>query len=150
MKIELRKPGVGFILLACSLVFTIVGFILYQSTFNVFSYQPSKQVIIYTIITIWGLLYLLINGLISGNKPYIGNIFYLINCFSLLLAFSYLLIPCLSQIAVFFTVNMGDMETYALGVPRCIAGCVFFALAMIFNVISSFFNITKKEVKANE
>jgi len=150
MKIKLNKPSVGFILLACSLVFTIVAFILYNSTFNVFNYQPSNQVIAYTIIALWGILFLLINSLLAGNKPVLGSIFYLINCFALLFAFSYLLIPCLSQIAVFFTVNMGDMETYALGVPRCIAGCVFFVLALLCNIVSSFFNVVKEPKYENQ
>ena len=141
--LKLKKPSLGFYFLISSLVFTIIGFILYFRTFSIFSYQQSKQVIIYVIIALWGTLYLIINNLFFGEKPYIGNLFYFSNCFSLLLSFTYLLVPCLSQIAVFFTVNMGDMETYALGVPRCIAGCIFFVLAAILNVVSAYFNITR-------
>ena len=141
MKIKL--PSIGLILLSVATIFTIVGFILYFSTFSVFNYQQSKVTIACTIMSLWGMIFLIVNGLFAGEKPVAFNIFYIINCFALAFAFSYFLIPCLSPIGVYFTVNMGDMETYALGVPRCIAGCVFYVLALILNIVASFFKVTK-------
>ena len=142
MKLKLRIPGVGFILLALAFIFTIVGFVLYFQTFDIFHYQQSKITIATTIISLWGMLFLIINALFKGDNPDAFNVFYLINAFALVFAFSYFLIPCLSPIGIYFTVNMGDMETYALGVPRCITGCVFYVLAMILNVCASFFKPT--------
>ena len=139
MKLKIKIPGIGFILLFLSLIFTFVGFILYFRTFSIFHYLESRVTIATTIIAILGTLFLLVNSLISEDKPYHLNVLYIINVVALLFAFAYFLIPCLSPIGIYFTVNMGDMETYALGVPRCIAGCVFYVLATVFNVVASFF-----------
>ena len=140
---KLNKPSIGFILLSIATIFTVVGFILYFSTFSVFNYQQSKITIACTIIALWSMISLIINSLFANDKPTLFNIFFLINVFALAFAFSYFLIPCLSPIGIYFTVNMGDMETYALGVPRCLAGCAFYVISILLNIVASFFTLTK-------
>lgn len=140
MKLKIKIPGIGFVLLFISLIFTLIGFGLYFRTFSIFHYLESRITIAGTIIALWGTVFLLINSLFSKDNPIYLNVLYLTNVFALAFAFAYFLIPCLSPIGIFFTVNMGDMETYALGVPRCIAGCVFYVLALLSNILASFFS----------
>lgn len=143
MKIKLQIPRVGFILLALSLIFTIIGYCYYQYTFEVFNYQPSKLIIAMTIISVWSTISLLVNSLFFSDKHSFFDVFYLINVVAVILSFAYLLMPCLSPIGVYFTVNMGDMETYSKGVPSCITGCVFYVLSAIITIVASFFVPTK-------
>ncbi len=140
MKLQIKKPFVGFYLLACSLLFTIIGFALYFATFRTFDYQDDRWVIALTIISLYSILFLMINGLLAGDQPFWTGIFHLVITFALVISFANFLIPCLSPIGIYFTVNMGDMETYAIGVPRCLAGVAFYVLAILCNVVSSFFS----------
>jgi len=138
-----------FWLLISSLIMIIVGFCLYFLTFNVFHYNQDRYVISLTIIAIWCVVLSILNMLLI-KKPLNLDLFNLITPFALMIAMGKFLIPCLSPIGIYFTVNMGDMATYALGVPRCISGVAFYILAITLNVISSFFSIKEREVKCNE
>ena len=142
---RLKSMGAGFYLLLASLILTIVGFIYFFLTFNTFSYSYDKFVIALTIIAIYGTLFLLINGFLAGDRPRLVSIFYVINVFALMISFAYFLIPCLSPIGILFTVSMGDMETYAKGVPLCFVGVGCYVIAVILTVIAAFFPMIKKK-----
>ena len=46
--------------------------------------------------------------------------------------------PGLGNIATYFTVNMGDMETYAVAVPQTITGVAMYAVAAVLAIAASF------------
>jgi len=133
------KLGAGFILTAISFILTIVGFILYFTAINAMEYEADRFVVALTIMALWSLIFLIVNSLFVNDKPFWSSIFYIVITFTLFLGFSFFLSSFLSPIGVYFTVNMGDMEKYALGVPRCLAGVICYVLAIITNVVSSFF-----------
>ena len=146
MKTRLKSFKLWF--LVAAIIMTFVGFMLYFSTFAAFNYSQDRWVIALTIISLWGLVVLAINALVFA-KPFRFEFFYVVIPFALVIAIGKLLIPCLSPIGIYFTVNMGDMETYAIGVPRCIAGVVFYLLGVILTIVASFFSF-KKEVENHE
>lgn len=133
------KLGAGFVLTSISFILTIVGFILYFTAINAMEYEADRFVIALTIMALWSLIFLIVNSLFKNDNPFWTSIFYIVITFTLFLGFSFFLSSFLSPIGVYFTVNMGDMEKYALGVPRCLAGVACYVLAIITNVVSSFF-----------
>lgn len=134
-----------FILVLLSLIIMIVGFILYFSTFRVFGYSDSKWVIGLTIIALWLEIIVLANQAFA-NKPFYVSFIYILIPFMVMIIIGQYLIPCLSPIGIYFTVNMGDMETYALGVPRCIAGVALYLVSAIALIGASFFKEPSPEV----
>ena len=144
--IKIKQPRAGFILLAVTLHFVVASFIMYSATFNALRLLSDKWVIALMIIAIWSIVALLVNSLISGDRPLFADALYIIAMFALVIAFIKFLTPCLSPIGIYFTVhNMGDVEANAIGVPRSIAGIVLFVLTFILLIVSAFFMRTKKE-----
>ena len=58
--------------------------------------------------------------------------------------------PVLGNIATFFTVNMGDMETFAVAVPRAIAGVALYLVAAVCAIAASFFRLTLRSSRKKE
>ena len=142
----IKKPSLGFGLLAACCVLAIVGFALYFATFNALGYSQDYWVIAMNVIALWSLLCLLANGLFAGNKPFFMDAFYAIAVFALVFATVKFLSPCLSPIGIYFTVhNMGDVEANAIGVPRAIAGVASYLLSIVCIIVASFVNLSKKE-----
>lgn len=148
---KITKPSVGFWLMLVGFVFSIVAFVLYFTAYAAFKYESNLWVIALSVIGLWGLACLLVNGLLAGNKPFFMDIFYIIAVFCLVLAMILFLSDCLSPIGIYFTVhNMGDVEANAAGVPRCIAGVAFYAVASLLVIVSGFIGLMsrKGETKA--
>ncbi|MCH5350966.1 MAG: hypothetical protein J1F39_03245 [Clostridiales bacterium] len=144
--IKIKQPRAGFILLAVTLVFAIASFIMYSATFDAFHFVGDKWVVALMVIAIWSIVALLVNSLISGDKPLFVDALYIIAMFAIVIALIKFLTPCLSPIGIYFTVhNMGDVEANAIGVPRSIAGIVLFVLTVILLIVSAFFMRSKKE-----
>lgn len=149
---KLKKPSVGFWLTLVCFVFAIVAFVLYFTTFKALNYENNLWVIALSIIALWSMLCLLVNGLLAGNKPFFMDIFYVLAVFSLVLAMILFLSDCLSPIGIYFTVhNMGDVEANAAGVPRCIAGVAFYSVSFLMMIIAGFLKLmSEKKVKGGE
>lgn len=147
--IKLKKPGIGFYLTAVSLLFAVLAFIMYGVTFSAFHYTADRWVTALLIIALWCEMCLLVNSLLSGNKPFFMDIFYIGGIFALTVCMFKFLVPCLSPMGIYFTVNnMGDVEANALGVPRAIVCLVFFVISVLSLAVSSFFDASaKQEVK---
>ena len=146
MKIK-RIPHIGFYLLIVSLICLIVAYFLSFATFNAFSYDVNKFVLVLPIFASIIIILEIAMSFIDKDKPFWTRGIDLLFCVFVIFAFANLLIPFLTPIGIYFTVNMGDTETYAIAIPRCIAGCVFYVVSAIIFVASSFFNIVKiKEV----
>ncbi len=141
---KIKKPSVGFYLSLASLVFAIVACVLYFLTYDALHFT-DRWVTALTFIGLWSLVFLTVSALVTGNKPFYVDIFYVIAAFTLTVAALKFLVPCLSPIGIYYTVTMGDMESYAVGVPRCIACCVFFVVSVVCLIVSAFFRISKKE-----
>lgn len=140
--LKIRKPGAGFFLLAVSLLLTIIGFCYFFSSYNVFGFVYSRTVIALTIIAMWSMLVLMGCALYGGERPLWLAAFYLVTVFCLAVSAIEFIKPGLGNIATYFTVNMGDMETYAVAVPRTITGVALYAVATLFALVASFFRAT--------
>ena len=138
-----RIPCVGFYLLILSLITLIVAYILSFATFNAFSYDVNKFVIVLPIFAAIIIVLEIAMSFIDKDKPFWTRGIDLLYAVFVIFAFANLLIPFLTPIGIYFTVNMGDTETYAIAIPRCIAGCVFYVVSAITFVVASFFNIVK-------
>lgn len=143
-------PSVGFYLLAVSFVTLIVGYILSFATFNAFGYTLNRFVIIFPIFAMIITILNLVTSFLDERRPFWASILDLGYSSLTLLSFAHLLIPFLTPIGIYFTVNMGDMETYAIGVPKCITGCVFYLVSTILFVAASFFKNWKVKSASEE
>lgn len=142
----IKKPSIGFWFVSAGLALSIVAFALYFSTYKALGYNQDYWVIAMMVIALWGFGCLIVNGLLAGNKPFFMDIFYALVAFALVFATIKFITPCLSPIGIYFTVhNMGDVEANAIGVPRAIAGAVFYVLSVVCVVVASFVNFFKKE-----
>ena len=142
-----NKPSVGYVLLAVSFVFAATAFVLYFTTYNALHYEANLYVIALTVIGLWSFGCLLANGLFAKNRPFWMDVFFVIGVFALVLAAILFLSSCLSPIGIYFTVNMGDVEANAAGVPRCLAGVAFYALSAILATVAAFLNFPAKEAR---
>lgn len=137
--LKLKVPRTGFYLLLGATVLSIVAFGLYFGAFDALSYSMDKWVVALTVLAFWSMAFLMINAIFAGDNPAWTGVFYIIAVMTLLVSMARLLMACLSPIGIYFTVNMGDMEAYALGVPRCIAGVACYVVATICISVSAFF-----------
>lgn len=145
--IKIRKPGISFIFVALTLIFTIVSFSLFISTYNVFSYEINRWAVTGFVLSIWGLVFLLVNMLFKGESPFWTMFIYPIVIFLLTYAVLQFIKPCLSPIGIYFTVkNMGDTATNAIGVPRALATTVFTVISILLCAVAGGFSKAKKEV----
>lgn len=143
---KIKKPAIGFWLISAGLILSIVAFALYFATYDALGYNQDYWVIAMMVIAFWGFVCLIVNGLLVGNKPFFMDIFFVLVAFALVFATIKFLTPCLSPIGIYFTVhNMGDVEANAIGVPRAIAGVVFYLLSVVCVIVASFMNFFKKE-----
>ena len=136
-----RIPFVGFYLYIVAFVILLVAYILALTTFSAYSLSPDRFVVIFPLFAMWIIIVQVVMSFIDEDKPFWLNTIDLLFCFLVLFAFGRLLIPFLTPIGIYFTVNMGDLETYAIVVPRCIAGCVLFAVSCIVFITGSFFKV---------
>ena len=138
-----RVPFVGFYLLLGALGTLIAAFVLAGQTFRGYSYDLDRYLLVLSIFAIWVLVIQLVMSFVDRNKPKWTQALDLAYCVMVVFCFAKLLIPFLSPIGIYFTVNMGDMETYAYVVPRCIAGCVLYVLSCAFFIAASFLDVVK-------
>ena len=142
--LKLKVPRTGFYLLLSATVLSAVAFGLYFGAFDALSFGDDKWVIALTVFSFWSMAVLMVNSLFAGDEPSWTGVFYVITVMALLVSMARLLMACLSPIGIYFTVNMGNMEAYALGVPRCIAGVACYLVATICVAVSAFFSPTKE------
>lgn len=141
-----KNLGSGFYLLVITLLFTIAAFIMHLSTFEAFHYELDRYVISLLIIVFWCLICVIISSLFNHKESKILDILYLLAIFALTIGFIKFIIPCISPIGIYFTVNnMGDVEANAIGVPRCLITSGLFLISIITLIISSFLKKRKEE-----
>lgn len=144
-------PFVGLFAYIFALGFLIAGYALAISTFHVFEYDVDRYVIVLPILAMWIIVIQIVTSFIDEEKPAWSNVIEVAYCILVLFAFAKTLIPFLTNIATYFTVTMGDMETFKIGVPRCITACVMFVISCSFFILGSFFGIVlfKESKKKN-
>ena len=147
MKKRVVIPSVGLFAYIVALGLLVAGTILSITTFNIFEYDIDRFVIVLPIIAAWIIIVQIVMSFVDKEKPVWTNVIDIAYCVLVLFALANTLIPFLTNITTFYTVAMGDMETFAIGVPRCITACVLFAVSCIVFIIGSFFKtvIVKKE-----
>ena len=141
MKHKLPIPFVGLFANIIALGLLIAGYILSISTFHVFEYDVDRFVIVLPLLAMWIIIVQTVMSFIDKDKPVWTNVIEVAYCVLVLFAFAKTLIPFLTNIATFYTVTMGDMETFAIGVPRCITACVLMVVSCVFFIIGSYFKI---------
>lgn len=145
---KLPIPFVGFGLYFVSFVLLLVAYIIAILAFTGFNLPVDRFVLIFPIFGMVIILAQLVVSMLDENKPLWFDGINVLFCFLVLFSFARLLIPFLTPIGIYFTVNMGDVETYAIVVPRCITGCILFAVSCLFFIAANFFKVTyKKEAK---
>lgn len=146
-KINLKRPSAGFYMLAVALLFTVVGFILFFASYNIFGYTYSRTVIALTVLAIWSIAVILFSTLYSGEKPLWIAAFYLLTVFALAVSAVEFINPGIGNIATYFTVNMGDMETAAKAIPVMLSGVALYLLATIIALVACFLPAASKKNK---
>ena len=146
-RLKIKKPGIGFYLLAASMLFTVIGFCYFFSSYDVFGFVYSRTVIALTVLALWSMIVLLASALYNGERPLWLAAFYLIIVFGLAVSAVEFIKPGLGNIATYFAVNMGDMETYAVAVPQTITGVAMYAVAAVLAIAASFFRITLRSAE---
>lgn len=151
MKNKITIPYIGLFAYLIALGLLIAGLVLSISTFQVFQYDVDRFVIVLPIIAAWIIFIQIIMSFLDKEKPIWTNVIEIAYCVLVLFALAKTLIPFLTNIATYYTVTMGDMETFAIGVPRCIISCVMFVISCIFFIIGSFFKtVLVKERSSKE
>lgn len=145
--LKLKTPSVGLYLTLTSIVLAIAGLIMFFETYNVYKYSINRWALAYTIIAIWLMATSIVNTLIRGNKPIWFGALNVVAVILLTLAATKFFSPCVSPMAIYFTVNMGDVQTQALGVPRSLWAMGLYLVSIIIFVVSSFFSLARKENK---
>lgn len=143
-----KTPFVGFYFYVASLIVLIIAYVIAISTFNAYGLPPDRFVIVFPIFAMWIIFAQILMSFVDENKPIWFNATDILFCFFVVFTFGRLLIPFLTAIGIYFTVNMGDMETFAIVVPRCITGCAMLVASCVLFIAGSFFKIVKiKEAK---
>ncbi len=141
--LSIKKPAVGFYLAAAALIVFITAFCFSIATFNIFASETDKWVIAMNVLGIWLLVCILANSFFMGEKFTLISLFYGAAMMCAIIALFKLLIPCLSPIGVYFTVNMGDRETQAKIVSKCLPGVALYVVSIVLLIVSSFMKISK-------
>ena len=146
-----RIPAIGFYIYIVSFIVLIIGYITAIQTFNIFQYKLDRFVILFPLFAMWIIVLEIIVSFVDKNKPAFTAAIDILFTVFVIFAFAKTLIPFLTNIATYFTVAMGDMALFAVGVPRCITSCVLFIVSGVLFTIGSFFKVINiKEVKNND
>ena len=141
MKRRSKIPFVGLFAYIIALGLLIVGYALAISTFHVFEYDVDRFVIVLPLLAMWIIIIQIVMTSIDKEKPVWTNAIEVAYCVLVLFAFAKTLIPFLTNIATYYTVTMGDMETFEIGVPRCITACILMVVSCIFFIVGSYFKM---------
>lgn len=144
MRLKFKMPSLGLYFYVAALAILIAAYVIAIQTFNAFSLAVDRFVLIFPIFAMYIIVLQIVMSYLDDDKPIWFGAIDLLFCFFVLFSFGKLLSPFLTIIGIYFTVNMGDISTYAIVVPKCITGCILFAVSGIVFVTGSFFNIFKK------
>ena len=138
-KLEIKKPFVGFFLMAVTLVLTLVAFIMSFKVYRIFGYALNRWAVFLSFAALWFTAFLIVNALLVGEKPFWASLIYVAVCVALTFAAILFIQPCLAPMGIYFTVgNMGDVEANAAGVPRTIVTVALYVVALLCMVASAF------------
>lgn len=139
--IKIKKPGIGFMLLGVALIFAIVAFAMYFSTYDVGGYTINRWAAMYTALSLWCLVFLEVNILFFGDKPFWTYIIYALTAFMLVYSLLLLIQPCLTPIGFVFgagDLNMGDSALNEVVANKSIVTAVFYVLAAFYTIAAAF------------
>ena len=137
-----KVPGFGFGAAALALVCTIVGFVMFFLTYAAGGYAISRWTIMCSVLSMWLLVLLMLNGIFAGEKPVWTAVIYAVIAFLLTYGTIRFIQPCLTQIGIYFTVNMGDVEMNRIVTFRSITSAAFYVAAIIMTIVSAFLPMT--------
>lgn len=141
---KIKKCRAGVYLLLLAVVAAAIGFASFLTAYDIFGYKTERWGISMTAMGLWLSAFMVFNAFYGGNKPKWTWALYVFVTFFFTLSMIRFLTPCLSPIGIYFTVNnMGDVKANALGVPKAIIGAVFYLVAIISVIASSFFKTVK-------
>ena len=132
----------AFYLAVIALVLVAVGLAYHVRAYTALGYDLNRFTIVYSVTVMALMAFLSINSVIAGNQ--FANVFIFAGgaVFSLMAGLLHIS-RTLANIGVYFTVNMGNAEANAAGVPPAIIGTVMYVVAAIVIVIAAFFKPIK-------
>lgn len=145
-----KIPFVGSFLMLAALGLNIAALILGIFVYRVFGYALDRWGIFVSVAALWFTAFLLIEGILMGEKPRWVGVFYAAICVCLVFAAVLFIRPCLSPIGIYFTVhNMGDVAANAVGVPLSIVTASLYVGALLCVAVASFIPaVWDKEVRS--
>lgn len=144
--LKIKKPGLAFVFVCLSLVFSIVALALFLSTYSVGGYTLSRGAVTCSVLSIWLLIMLMGNVLLRGDKPVWTGIVYALAVFLLIYGLMQFIQPCLTPIGFVFgagDLNMGDTALNKIVANRSIVTAVFYVLAAVCTVAAAFISADK-------
>ena len=137
-----KVPGLGFGALALAFVLTAVAFAMHFATYAAGSYATSRWTIMCSVLAMWLLLLLLVNGLFVGEKPAWTGFIYALTAFLLTYGAAKFMQPCLTQIGIYFTVNMGDTAMNEAVTKLSIPTAILYVAAVLLTIVAAFLPVT--------
>lgn len=140
--IKPKIPGLGFGALALALALTIAAFAMHFATYAAGSYATSRWTIMCSVLSVWLMVLLLVNGLLVGERPAWTGFIYALIAFLLTFGAAKFMQPCLTQIGIYFTVNMGDTAMNEAVTKLSIPTAVLYVAAVILTIAAAFLPMT--------
>lgn len=139
--IKLKKPGLGFIAICVAFILSIVAFCLYFKTYKIEPFEHDRMTITFTIFAMWCMVFLALNMLFKGDKPFWTLIIYPAIAFFLIYALLKLMLPCVNAIG--YTLGAGDLIMGNVEKNRAITNtsimtAVFYVLSAVFVMAAAF------------
>ena len=132
----------AFYMEVVAIILISIGLSLHFTSYAALGYGMNRFTVLLSISSILLLLFLAINSTVVGNQ--FTNVFIvMVSTVFILFAGLLHISRTLSNIGIYFTVNMGNAEANAAGVPPAIAATIMFVLAAILVVVSAFFKNMK-------
>ena len=144
--LKIKKPGLAFVFICLALVFSVVAFALFLSTYSVGGYTLNRWAVACSVLAIWLLIMLACNMLLRGDKPVWTGIIYALAAFLLVYGMMQFIQPCLTPIGFVFgagDLNMGDTALNKVVANYSIVTAVFYVLAAGCTVATAFMSADK-------
>lgn len=142
-----RILNVSTISLLVAFVITLVALIFSYKVFGLITSGIDKSVIAFGYLSLLFFAILIFNNLYGNKKPAIMSLYFVPIGFMLIYNLCKVVGPCISSIAIYFTVNMGDIETYRVITVTCFTDVGLYLAATIITCFSAFFIGPSVEVK---
>ena len=141
MKLRISRLRPGFYFSAAALLFAVAGLVLYLVTYGIEPYALNRWALTCSVLAVWLLLFIAINTLLRGEKPFWTGLLFIPAAFLLVYGMLQFLQPCLSPIAFTFVssdLNMGDTEANKVIAYYAVATAACYLLSVVCIFVAAF------------